>query len=90
MEALAGDERSLFLCAERVFDFALPNCMRQSGGIITPASVRPPDAIAALGGVPTDADRGADGTTYVLFRSYSPADGSGAAIVAFDPTILSM
>jgi len=87
VEALAGDERSLFLCAERVVDFAQPNCLRQSGGIITPAPVRPPDTIAALGGVPTDADRGADGTTYVLFRSYSPADGSGAAIMAIGPDL---
>lgn len=86
VEVLAGNERNLVACAERAATPERDNCVRIiEGNAPAPFSVAPPREIANLGGVPTDADASSDGTLYVLFRSYSPADGNGAAIVAYAP-----
>ena len=87
IEALAIGNRSQLICAQRR---ALPdqaNCQFYSYDEDTYSDfpVYPPQAIAGLGAVPTDADVLADGTYVVLFRSYSPADGNSAAIVTYSP-----
>ena len=75
IEAMAGDERHLFLCAEQVATPGRPNCLDGNRRL----ALTPEPPIDALGGVPTDADI-AGGRTFILFRSYSPADGQGSAL----------
>ena len=84
LEAIAGDEDALFLCAERgAANPSEPNCARRSrGGALELIALNPPAAIAEFGAVPTDADRASDGSIYVLFRSYDPVIGNTAGIVA--------
>lgn len=87
LEALAGDEARLLTCVERAADIGAGNCIEQFEGTDVMASRRitPPAAIADRGAVPTDADALSDGTFLILFRSYSPAKGNTAAIVAYAP-----
>jgi len=82
LEALAGNEDALFLCAERgVGRQGSANCaLRSGGGALEPLALDPPAAIAEFAAVPTDADRGNDGSIYVLFRSYDPVIGNTAGI----------
>ena len=84
IETLAAYEGGLLVCGEWA-DPARPNCLR-----ITPAGAQSfalpaPAGIAEAGGVPTDADCAADGTCYVLFRSYTSGAGNRAAIVKLAP-----
>jgi cyclophilin family peptidyl-prolyl cis-trans isomerase len=88
IETLAAYDRGWLACGEWV-DPARPNCLR-----ITPAGAQEfhlpaPAGIAEVGGVPTDAACKADGTCYVLFRSYTPSAPIGArnraAIVELPP-----
>jgi len=86
VEALAGDESNLVLCAEQAATPERPNCVRMvEGKEPLTFGVLPPDEIADRGAVPTDTDVASDGTLFVLFRSYSPAEGNTAAIVAYAP-----
>ncbi|MFM7377176.1 MAG: peptidylprolyl isomerase, partial [Erythrobacter sp.] len=71
-------------------DPARPNCLRiGDDGTATSFTLPAPEGIAAYDGVPTDASCKADGTCYVLFRSYTPAappqQQSRAALVALAP-----
>ncbi len=80
IETLAAYAGGLLACGEWVDD-ARPNCLR-----ITPEGAQAfhlaaPAGIAEAGGVPTDAACKADGTCYVLFRSYRPSEGNRAAVV---------
>lgn len=88
LEAMAGDERNLLACAERPATSPQANCAiyRGEAGRFAPFSVAPPDDIARLGGVPTDAAALSNGAFVVLFRSYSPGDGNGAAIRIYSDT----
>jgi cyclophilin family peptidyl-prolyl cis-trans isomerase len=77
IETLAAYDGGLLACGEWV-DAALPNCLR-----ITPEGAQAfhlpaPAGIAEVEGVPTDAACKADGTCYVLFRSYTPSAAIGA------------
>ena len=83
LEALAGDETEFLACIERPSGSEPANCILQFEGtdVLGRCDLSPPSALALLGGVPTDADALSDGTFVILFRSYSPNDGSGAAIV---------
>ncbi|UAB79096.1 esterase-like activity of phytase family protein [Erythrobacter sp. SCSIO 43205] len=86
IEAMAGDERDLVMCAERAATIEEPNCVRLvQGKEPQPFGVSPPAQIARRGAVPTDADVSSDGTLFILFRSYSPAQGNTAAVVAYAP-----
>ena len=84
VEAMAGPADRLFLCAERASEGA-PNCFTFEDGAATAINVKAPAPLDRMGGKPTDADAGADGAVYLLFRSYNPADGSAAAIVSIAP-----
>ncbi len=90
LEALAGNEDALLLCAERgVGGQGSANCaLRSRGGELEPLALEPPAAIAEFAAVPTDADRGNDGSLYILFRSYDPVIGNtaGIAMMAADGT----
>lgn len=84
IETLASYPGGLLACGEWV-DPARPNCLR-----ITPQGAQSfplpaPEGIAEVGGVPTDAACGANGTCYVLFRSYITGQGNRAAILALAP-----
>ena len=86
LETLAISASTQLLCAQRQADLDRPNCVASfDGGELQPFAVNPPAAIASRGAVPTDADTLSDGTAIVLFRSYSPAEGNTAAIVAYAP-----
>ena len=64
---------------------ARPNCLRITDGGTQAFHLAAPEGIAAAGGVPTDAACKADGTCYVLFRSFAKGEGNRAAIVALGP-----
>ncbi|GMN03279.1 esterase-like activity of phytase family protein [Erythrobacter sp. MTPC3] len=86
VEALAGDENSLFLCAEQVSLGGEPNCAAMSErGVFERQTHQAPEPLLGYGAAPTDADMAADGTLYILFRSYSKLRGNDAAIIAIDP-----
>ena len=88
LETLAGDETDLLVCAERWSgaDDELGNCaLVDEGGGVENFGLVPQGTLFELGGVPTDADIAVDGTAFVLLRSYSSSDGSGAEILALSP-----
>ncbi len=92
IETLAAYEGGVLACGEWV-DAARPNCLRitDSGahGSVQGFHLAAPDGIAEVGGVPTDAACRADGTCFVLFRSYTPGlpsgQGNRAAVVELSP-----
>lgn len=82
LETLAAYAGGLLACGEWA-DPARPNCLRiADGGSASPFHLAAPAGIAGPGGVPTDAACKADGTCFVLFRSYTPGEGNRAAVVA--------
>jgi hypothetical protein len=88
IEAMATTrEGAGLICAERAVRGDAANCMldREGNGEFVPFAAYPPAAIASRGAVPTDADALSDGTFLILFRSYSPAEGNTAAIIAYAP-----
>jgi cyclophilin family peptidyl-prolyl cis-trans isomerase len=80
IETLAAYDGGLLVCGEWV-DAARPNCTRITATGAAPFHLPAPEGIAEAGGVPTDADCKADGTCFVLLRSYRPDEGNRAAIV---------
>lgn len=84
LETLAVYPAGLLACGEWT-DPARPNCLRITESGAAPFHLAAPAEIAEAGGVPTDADCAADGTCYVLFRSYNPGEGNRAAIIALAP-----
>ena len=84
VEAMAGDSRRLFLCAERIAAEG-PNCAIVEDGAVRRVSLTAPPALEPKLAFPVDADFGRDGTLYVLFRSYSPEGGSRGAVLARSP-----
>jgi cyclophilin family peptidyl-prolyl cis-trans isomerase len=88
IETLAAYAQGVLACGEWS-DPARPNCMRITESGAQGFHLAAPAGIADYGGVPTDAACKPDGTCYVLFRSYTPADPPGArnraAILALAP-----
>lgn len=85
LETLAAYPGGLLACGEWA-DPARPNCLRISDGApATPFHLAAPEGIAAAGGVPTDAACRADGTCYVLMRSYNASEGNRAAVIELAP-----
>ena len=85
IETLAAYDGGLIACGEWTGP-ARPNCLRiADDGAARPFTLPAPEGIAEAGGVPTDAACKADGTCYVLFRSFTPAQGNRAAVVALAP-----
>jgi len=80
IEALAGFEGGFLACGEWV-EADRPNCVRVTGSSASLFHLPAPDGIAEAGGVPTDAACKAEGTCYVLFRSYREEEGNRTAIV---------
>lgn len=85
IETLAAYAGGVLVCGDWA-DAARANCLRiTESGVDAPFHVAAPQGIADAGGVPTDAACRADGTCYVLFRSFQPGEGNRAAIVALAP-----
>jgi cyclophilin family peptidyl-prolyl cis-trans isomerase len=84
LETIAAGADTFLACGEWV-DAARPNCVHASMAGITRFHLPAPEGIAEVGGVPTDATCKADGTCYVLFRSYTPGQGNRAAVIALSP-----
>lgn len=84
IETLAAWPGGVLACGEWS-DPARPNCLRIGDGGAQAFHVAAPEGIAAAGGVPTDAACKADGTCYVLFRSFTKGEDNRAAIVALAP-----
>ncbi len=81
LEALASSQDGVIGCAEQVDDQAVGTCFSLTAEQL--AETFPIGATSATGGtgaLPTDADMSADGTLFVLWRSYSPTDGNAAMI----------
>ncbi|WP_298301573.1 esterase-like activity of phytase family protein [uncultured Erythrobacter sp.] len=87
LESYAVGSQGHLMCAERLATQGRSNCNFYSYAEDrhTDFAVSPPEEVEALKGVPTDADALSDGTFLILFRSYSPAKGNTAAIVAYEP-----
>jgi cyclophilin family peptidyl-prolyl cis-trans isomerase len=83
IETLASYPGGLLACGEWV-NPARPNCLRITAQGAQSFHLPAPEGIADVGGVPTDASCGAEGTCYVLLRSYTPGQGNRAAIIALD------
>lgn len=88
LETLATTPDGWLACAERA-PASVPNCKRSGNGGLEQVSIPTPAPLDQLGGVPTDADCASNGVCFVLFRSYVPGTGNGAAIVAIGPDGLS-
>ena len=88
IETLAAYPGGVLACGEWSDPDRL-NCLRITDSGAQGFHLPAPEGIAAYGGVPTDASCKADGTCYVLFRSYTPGDPpkmrSRAAILALAP-----
>ncbi|MFN4019320.1 MAG: esterase-like activity of phytase family protein [Erythrobacter sp.] len=84
IETLAAYAGGVLACGEWT-DPAHPNCLRITASGAAPFHLAAPEGIAAAGGVPTDAACAADGTCYVLFRSYQPGEGNRAAVIKLAP-----
>jgi cyclophilin family peptidyl-prolyl cis-trans isomerase len=84
IETLAAYPGGVLACGEWV-DAARPNCLRITDAGAAGFALAAPEGIAAAGGVPTDASCKADGTCYVLFRSFTRGEGNRAAILALAP-----
>lgn len=84
IETLAAYEGGLLACGEWA-DPARPNCLRITDAGSESFHLAPPEGIAASGGVPTDAACKAEGTCFVLFRSFTPGQGNRAAVVEVAP-----
>ena len=84
IETLAAYDGGLLACGEWV-DAARPNCLRVTDRGAQSFHMAAPEGIAEAGGVPTDASCRADGTCFVLFRSFTPGKGNRAAVVELDP-----
>lgn len=84
LETMAASDNTLLACGEWV-DPARPNCVLATAFGAPRFHLPAPEGIAEAGGVPTDAACKADGTCYVLFRSFNPGEGNRAAIVALAP-----
>lgn len=84
IEALAAYPGGLLACGEWA-EPARPNCLRITDRGAAPFMLAAPAGVAEFGGAPTDAACKADGTCYVLFRSFTPGLGNHAAVVALAP-----
>ncbi len=84
IETLAAYPGGMLACGEWA-DPARPNCLRITDSGTAAFHLPAPEGIAAAGGVPTDATCKADGTCYVLFRSYNASEGNRAAVVSLAP-----
>ena len=84
IEAMAASANVFLACGEWAGS-DVPNCIHASMGGIARFKLPAPVGIAEAGGVPTDAACKADGTCYVLFRSYNASEGNRAAIVELGP-----
>ncbi|WP_298466868.1 esterase-like activity of phytase family protein [uncultured Erythrobacter sp.] len=80
IETLATYEGGALICAEQA-DAATQNCLRTDTSGAAQFTLTPPPAVAEHGGVPTDATCLADGTCYVLFRSYRSDYGNRAGVL---------
>lgn len=89
LETLASSELLQLVCVERPSEKTRPNCgwSYWGAGGFGPRlfGATPSDTIAKSGGVPTDADVLSGDTALILFRSWSRANGNGAAIVSYRP-----
>ncbi len=84
LETLTKFGTGFLACVERQAAEGRANCRTMVfGGKRVDFAAEPPKRVQELGGVPTDADSLTDGTTFILFRSYSPSQGNAAAIVAY-------
>ena len=84
LETVASYAGGMLVCAEQ----AQPgsnNCVRIAAESSAPFELPAPRALAEHGGVPTDAACVADGTCYILFRSYRSDYGNRAAVVELTP-----
>jgi hypothetical protein len=85
VEAIAGNSKRLFICAERL-PAGGPNCAIVEDGVVaTRMSLAPPPELDQKVGFPTDADFASDGTLYVLFRSWSGGKDNRAAVIMRSP-----
>ncbi|HEY0626060.1 MAG TPA: esterase-like activity of phytase family protein [Allosphingosinicella sp.] len=84
-ETLAVRGDSLFLCAERLASDGAPNCYLRRKGRFEPVNLPPPAGLDPKTAYPVDADWAADGTLYILMRSWSGGNDNRVALVTRSP-----
>lgn len=85
VETIARRNGRTFVCAERLATEAAPNCYLIEKGRPRPVQLPPPPGLDPKTAFPVDADWGADGTLYILMRSWSGGNDQRAAILARSP-----
>ena len=85
IEAIARRDGRTFLCAERLATAAAANCQLRTAGGVEQVRLTGPEGLDPNTAFPVDADFAADGTLYVLFRSWSGGSDNRGAIVARSP-----
>lgn len=87
LEAIASNANGGLFCVES-YSLGEENCVtvgEQGIFDLTGLEIAPPTALIEHGGAPTDAACQADGTCFVLFRSYREGEGNRAAILKVPP-----
>lgn len=85
VEALATRRDRTFLCAERLPGEA-PNCFIRGGSRDVPVRIPPPPGgLDPKTAFPVDADWAADGTLYILMRSWSGGSDNRVALMSRSP-----
>lgn len=84
VELLASRHGRLFLCAERLPTESAPNCFVKNGED-RPVRLTGPVGLDPGTAFPVDASWAADGTLYILFRSWSGGFDNRAALVSRSP-----
>lgn len=82
VEAIARRDGRTFLCAERLASEVAANCQLRSAGGVEQVRLTGPEGLDPKTAFPVDADFAADGTLYVLFRSWSGGRDNRVAIIA--------
>jgi hypothetical protein len=86
VETLATRDGRIFVCAERLPAEGAANCMIVGPHGREPVSIPPPgDGLDPKNAFPVDADWAADGTLYILIRSWSGGTDLRSAIVRRSP-----
>ena len=84
IEAMGALKGGIFGCVQRQLDRG-PNCAVVDGEGVERISIVTPPPLDKMDGEIADLVIGPDSAAFILFRSYSPANGNGAAIVRRDP-----
>lgn len=85
IETIASRSGQLFICAERLAAPAAPQCLLHNRQGWQTISLPVSPGLDAKTAFPVDADWGADGTLYIVMRSWSGGNDNRGALIARSP-----